>query len=209
MACNYSISGHLEQDCVPTAPGYNSKFYLCTWDAFQASVLASEISVTESTDKLAHVVSFSSEAPTLKPLYLFEDPRTAVFSGSTKAKAETPMSIPYFTKSLQIGIDKNAHFGGATTGGSATDGAIAEASKLINVLSAGRFVLFATRIDGKGVEAFGALSPLKATATDQSLASDDANSGMVTLTLECTEGDFATAVKETADKLTPYVSANA
>lgn len=193
---------------MPTAPGYNSKFYLCTWDAFQASVLAGEITVTESTDKLAHIVSFSSEAPTLKPLYLFEDPRTAVFSGSTKAKAETPMSIPYFTKSLQIGIDKNAHFGGTTTGGSTTDGAIAESSKLINVLSAGRFVLFATRIDGKGVEAFGALSPLKATATDQSLASDDANSGMVTLTLECTEGDFATAVKETADKLTPYVSAN-
>lgn len=203
MACDYSISGHLEHDCVPTAPGYDSKFYLCAWDAFQTSALASEISITESSDKLAHIVSFSSEAPTLKPLYLFEDPRTAVFSGSTKAKAETPMSIPYFTKSIQIGIDKNAHFGG-----SSADGAIAESSKLINVLSAGRFVLFAMRIDGKGVEAFGALSPLKATATDQSLASDDANSGMVTLTLECTEGDFATAVKETADKLTPYVSAN-
>ena len=203
MACDYSIAGHLEQDCVPTAPGYNSKFYLCTWDAFQASVLASEITVTESTDKLAHIVSFPSESPTLKPLYLFEDPRTAVFTGSTKAKAETPMSIPYFTKTIQIGIDKNAHFDGSTT-----DGAIAESSKLINVLSAGRFVLFATRIDGKGVEAFGALSPLKATATDQSLASDDANSGMVTLTLECTEGDFATAVKETADKLTVYVQGN-
>ena len=186
---------------MPTAPGYNSKFYLCTWDAFQASVLAGEITVTESADKLAHIVSFASENPTLKPLYLFEDPRTAVFSGSTKAKAETPMSIPYFTKTIQIGIDKNAHFGGSTT-----DGAIAESSKLINVLSAGRFVLFAMRIDGKGLEAFGALSPLKATATDQSLASDDANSGMVTLTLECTEGDFATAVKEAADKLTPYVA---
>lgn len=204
MACDYSIAGHLEQDCVPTAPGYNSKFYLCTWDAFQASILASEITVTESTDKLAHIVSFPSESPTLKPLYLFEDPRTAVFTGSTKAKAETPMSIPYFTKTIQIGIDKNAHFDG-----SSTDGAIAESSKLINVLSAGRFVLFAMRIDGKGIEAFGALSPLKATATDQSLASDDANSGMVTLTLECTEGDFATAVKETADKLTTYVEGNA
>lgn len=204
MACDYSIAGHLEQDCVPTAPGYNSKFYLCTWDAFQASILASEITVTESTDKLAHIVSFPSESPTLKPLYLFEDPRTAVFTGSTKAKAETPMSIPYFTKTIQIGIDKNAHFDG-----SPTDGAIAESSKLINVLSAGRFVLFAMRIDGKGIEAFGALSPLKATATDQSLASDDANSGMVTLTLECTEGDFATAVKETADKLTTYVEGNA
>ena len=203
MACDYSIAGHLEQDCVPSAPGYNSKFYLCTWDACQASVLAGEITVTESTDKLAHIVSFSSEAPTLKPLYLFEDPRTAVFSGSAKAEAETPMSIPYFSMCIQIGIDKNAHFGASTT-----DGAIAEASKLINVLSAGRFVLFATRIDAKGVEAFGALSPLKATATDQSLASDDANSGMVTLTLECTEGDFATAVKETADKLTAYVQAN-
>lgn len=203
MACDYSIAGHLEQDCVPTAPGYNSKFYLCTWDAFQASILASEITVTESTDKLAHIVSFPSESPTLKPLYLFEDPRTAVFTGSTKAKAETPMSIPYFTKTIQIGIDKNAHFDGSTT-----DGAIAEASKLINVLSAGRFVLIAMRIDGKGLEAFGALSPLKATATDQSLASDDANSGMVTLTLECTEGDFATAVKETADKLTTYVQGN-
>lgn len=201
MACDYSIAGHLEQDCVPTAPGYNSKFYLCTWDAFQASILASEITVTESTDKLAHIVSFPSESPTLKPLYLFEDPRTAVFTGSTKAKAETPMSIPYFTKTIQIGIDKNAHFEASTT-----DGAIAEASKLINVLSAGRFVLIAARIDGKGLEAFGALSPLKATATDQSLASDDANSGMVTLTLECTEGDFATAVKETADKLTAYVA---
>ena len=76
------------------------------------------------------------------------------------------------------------------------------------MLSAGRFVLFATRIDGKGVEAFGALSPLKATATDQSLASDDANSGMVTLTLECTEGDFSTAVKEAVDKLTAYVQGN-
>lgn len=204
MACDYSIAGHLEQDCVPTAPGYNSKFYLCTWDAFQASVLASEITVTESADKLAHIVSFPSERPTLKPLYLFEDPRTAVFTGSTKAKAETPMSIPYFTKTIQIGIDKNAHFGD-----SITDGAIAESSKLINVLSAGRFVLIAMRIDGKGLEAFGALSPLKATATDQSLASDDANSGMVTLTLECTEGDFATAVKETADKLTTYVEGNA
>ena len=203
MACDYSIAGHLEQDCVPTAPGYNSKFYLCTWDAFQASVLASEITVTESTDKLAHIVSFPSESPTLKPLYLFEDPRTAVFTGSTKAKAETPMSIPYFTKTIQIGIDKNAHFGG-----SSTDGAIAESSKLINVLSAGRFVLFAMRIDGKGLEAFGALSPLKATATDQSLASDDANSGMVTLTLECTEGDFATAVKETVDKIYAYVEGN-
>lgn len=203
MACDYSIAGHLEQDCVPTAPGYNSKFYLCTWDAFQASVLASEITVTESTDKLAHIVSFPSESPTLKPLYLFEDPRTAVFTGSTKAKAETPMSIPYFTKTIQIGIDKNAHFDS-----SSTDGSIAESSKLINVLSAGRFVLFAARIDGKGVEAFGALSPLKATATDQSLASDDANSGMVTLTLECTEGDFATAVKETVDKLTAYVQGN-
>ena len=64
------------------------------------------------------------------------------------------------------------------------------------------------RIDGKGCEAFGALSPLKATATDQSLASDDANSGMVTLTLECTEGDFATAIKETTDKLNPYVQGN-
>ena len=202
MACEYSISGHLEQDCVPTAPGYNSKFYLCTWDAFQASVLASEITVTESTDKLAHIVSFPTESPTLKPLYLFEDPRTAVFTGSTKAKAETPMSIPYFTKTIQIGIDKNAHFGG-----SSTDGAIAESSKLVNVLAAGRFVLVAMRIDGKGLEAFGALSPLKATATDQSLASDDANSGMVTLTLECTEGDFATAVKETADKLNAYVAA--
>ena len=202
MACEYSISGHLEQDCVPTAPGYNSKFYLCTWDAFQASVLASEITVTESTDKLAHIVSFPSESPTLKPLYLFEDPRTAVFTGSTKAKAETPMSIPYFTKTIQIGIDKNAHFGG-----SSTDGAIAESSKRVNVLAAGRFVLVAMRIDGKGLEAFGALSPLKATATDQSLASDDANSGMVTLTLECTEGDFATAVKETADKLNAYVAA--
>ena len=200
MACDYSIAGHLEQDCVPTAPGYNSKFYLCTWDAFQASILASEITVTESADNLAHIVSFGSEAPTLKPLYLFEDPRTAVFSGSTKAKAETPMSIPYFTKTIQVGIDKNAHFGGSTT-----DGAIAESSKLINVLSAGRFVLFVARIDGKGVEAFGALSPLKATAVDQSLASDDANSGMVTLTLECTEGDFATAVKEAVDKLNPYV----
>lgn len=188
---------------MPTAPGYNSRFLLCTWDDFQASVSAGEITVTESTDKLAHIVSFSSESPTLKPLYSFEDPRTAVFSGSTKAKAETPMSIPYFTKTIQIGIDKNAHFGS-----SSADGAIAEASKLINVLAAGRFVLIATRIDGKGCEAFGALSPLKATATDQSLASDDANSGMVTLTLECTEGDFATAVKETADKLTPYVSAN-
>lgn len=204
MACDYSIAGHLEQDCVPTAPGYNSKFYLCTWDAFQASVLASEITVTESTDKLAHIVSFASESPTLKPLYLFEDPRTAVFTGSTKAKAETPMSIPYFTKTIQIGIDKNAHFEG-----SSTDGAIAESSKLINVLSAGRFVLIAMRIDGKGLEAFGALSPLKATATDQSLASDDANSGMVTLTLECTEGDFATAVKETVDKLNTYVEGNA
>ena len=203
MACDYSIAGHLEQDCVPSAPGYNSKFYLCTWDAFQASILASEITVTESTDKLAHIVSFPSESPTLKPLYLFEDPRTAVFTGSTKAKAETPMSIPYFTKTIQIGIDKNAHFDG-----SSTDGAIAESSKLINVLSAGRFVLIAARIDGKGCEAFGALSPLKATATDQSLASDDANSGMVTLTLECTEGDFATAVKETADKLTTYVQGN-
>ena len=201
MACDYSIAGHLEQDCVPTAPGYNSKFYLCTWDAFQASVLASEITVTESTDKLAHIVSFSSESPTLKPLYLFEDPRTAVFTGSTKAKAETPMSIPYFTKTIQIGIDKNAHFEGSTT-----DGAIAESSKLVNVLSAGRFVLFAMRIDGKGLEAFGAMSPLKATATDQSLASDDANSGMVTLTLECTEGDFATAVKEATDKLAAYVA---
>ena len=203
MACDYSIAGHLEQDCVPTAPGYNSKFYLCTWDAFQASVLASEITVTESTDKLAHIISFPTESPTLKPLYLFEDPRTAVFTGSTKAKAETPMSIPYFTKTIQIGIDKNAHFEGSTT-----DGAIAESSKLINVLSAGRFVLIAMRIDGKGLEAFGALSPLKATATDQSLASDDANSGMVTLTLECTEGDFATAVKEAADKLTAYVQGN-
>lgn len=188
---------------MPTAPGYNSKFYLCTWDEFQASVLAGEITVTESSDQLAHIVSFGAQTPTLKPLYLFEDPRTAVFSGSTKAKADTPMSIPYFTKTIQIGIDKNAHFEGSTT-----DGAIAESSKLINVLSAGRFVLFAMRIDGKGLEAFGALSPMKATATDQSLASDDANSGMVTLTLECTEGDFATAVKETADKLTPYVQGN-
>lgn len=205
MSCEYSITGHLSQDCVPTAPGYNSQFYLATWDAFQASIKGGEITITASSDGLAHAISFSSESPSLKPLYIFADPRTAIFSGSTKAKADSPLSIPYFTKTIQIGLDKNAHFSAETS----SDGAVAETAKLVNVLSAGRFVIFAERIDGNGIEAFGALSPLKATAIDQSLASDDANSGMITLTLETTEGDFSTAIKETADKLVPYVAAKA
>lgn len=203
MACDYSISGNITQDCVPTACGYNSEFFIATWTDYQASIAAGDCSVETSSDFLAHTVKFKTSSPTTTPLRSFGDPRTAVFSGSTKAKADNPMSIPYFTKSLQIGVDKNATMG---TVSDATAGAgIAAASKLVNVLSAGRFVVFAERTDGKGFEAFGALSPLKCTAIDQSLASDDSNAGMVTVTLECTEGDFATAVGNTAAELAALV----
>ena len=44
--------------------------------------------------------------------------------------------------------------------------------------------------------------------TDEELAQQATCTEPVTLTLECTEGDFATAVKETADKLTAYVQGN-
>ena len=199
MSCDYNITGHLNQDCVPTAPGYNSGFYIATWEAFSASVKASEITWQVSDDQMTRSLHIG-ESVTLKPLYQFADPRTAVFTGSTKAKADSPMSIPYFTKSLQLAVDKNATMG-EEVGISAT-------SKLLNILSAGRFVLIAERVDGMGFEAFGALSPLKCTAVDQSLASDDSNSGMVTVTLETTEGEFAIAVDGTATSIAKLVAAS-
>lgn len=205
MACDYSISGNVTQDCVPTACGYNSEFFIATWSDYQAAISAGDCSVETSSDFLSHTVKFKTTSPTTKPLRAFGDPRTAVFSGSTKAKADNPMSIPYFTKSLQLGVDKNAVM--ETVADGTAGASIAAASKLVNVLSAGRFVIIAERVDGKGFEAFGALSPLKCTAVDQSLASDDSNNGMVTVTLECTEGDFATAVGNTASELSALVKA--
>lgn len=207
MACDYTLSGGIQQDCVPSACGYNSAFFIMAWADYNAAVASGDITVTTSADFLAHTVAFKkSSTGSLKPLYSFDERRTAVFSGSTKAKADSPLSIPYFTKSLQLGVDKNAYMSGDTVGSTDSDG-IAAASKLVNVLSAGRFVIIAERIDGKGFEAFGALSPLKCTAIDQSLASDDTNNGMITVTLECTEGDFSTAVANSATELAAYVKA--
>ena len=192
---------------MPTACGYNAAFFIMTWTDYNSAVTSGTITVTTSSDFMAHTVAFEkSSSSSLKPLYSFDDMRTAVFSGSTKAKADSPLSIPYFTKALQLGVDKNAYMSGDTVGSTAGDG-IAAAAKLVNVLSAGRFVIIAERMDGKGFEAFGALSPLKCTAVDQSLASDDSNNGMVTVTLECTEGDFATAVANTTAELAAYVKA--
>lgn len=206
MACDYKITGSVKQDCVPTACGYNADFFIFSWDDYRAALSSGDISVETSEDFLSHTVKFKTAASgSTKFLMAFNDQRTAVFSGSTKAKADNPMSIPYFTKSLQIGVDKNAVMETVTE--SAAGAAVAAASKLVNVLSAGRFVIIAERMDGKGFEAFGALSPLKCTAVDQSLASDDSNSGMVTITLECTEGDFATAVGNTATEIAAFVKA--
>lgn len=207
MACDYNITGNIKQDCVPTACGYNSSFFITTWDEYNAGIKSAAVAVATSADFMAHTVKFKTPASgdSYKPLRSFDDMRTAVFSGSTKAKADSPLSIPYFTKSLQLGVDKNAYMAGSDIKNAGDE--IAAAAKLINVLSAGRFVVIAERTDGKGFEAFGALSPLKCTAIDQSLAADDSNNGMVTVTLECTEGDFATAVSNTATELAAYVKA--
>lgn len=204
MSCEYSISGHLAAPCVPTAAGYDSEFYLCTWGGFNASVAASEVSITDTTDNLAKVVKFSAEgAPTLKPLFHFKDPRTAIFSGSTKAKADSPLAVPYFTKTLQFSIDKNAAMSSSDKDGGSIN------SKLVNVLSAGSFVFILKRTDGTGFEAFGALNPMKCTTVDQSLASDDTNSGMVTLTFAANEGDFAVAVDNTETELENFAAQGA
>lgn len=200
------MSGHLNAPCVPSAAGYNAPFYLMTWDAFNASVAAGEASLTTSSDSLTQTLQFSSEAtPTLKPLYHFKDPRTAIFSGSTKAKADSPLSVPYFTKTLQFSVDKNAIMGLTAVGGKAGE-AIKNASALVNALTAGSFVFILERTDGKGFEAFGALSPMKCTTVDQSLASDDTNSGMVTLTFAANEGEFSLAVANTAAELEKFAA---
>lgn len=202
MSCEYSISGHLSAPCVPTAAGYDSAFYLCTWSAFNASIAANEVTVSDTTDNLTKVVKFSAETtPTLKPLFHFNDPRTAIFSGSTKAKADSPLAVPYFTKTLQFAVDKNAAMNSSDKNGGNLN------SKLVNVLSAGSFVFILKRTDGTGYEAFGALSPMRCTTVDQSLASDDTNSGMVTLTFAANEGDFAVAVDNTEADLEKFAAA--
>lgn len=203
------MAGHLNAPCVPTAAGYNSAFYLMTWDAFNASVAAGEVSLTTSSDSMTQTLQFSADAtPTLKPLYLFKDPRTAIFSGSTKAKADTPLSVPFFTKTLQFSVDKNAIMG-LTAAGSKAGEKIKNASALVNVLTAGSFVFVLERTDGSGFEAFGALNPMKCTTVDQSLASDDTNSGMVTLTFAANEGEFALAVANTEAELEKFAAATA
>lgn len=201
MSCDYSLTGHLQSDCVPTAVGYNSEFYLTAWADWNTALTSSSISINQDTTGNTHIVKVG-DTVSAKCLVKFADMRTAVFTGSTKAKADSPLSVPWFTKTIQIGVDKNAYMDGTTNSKK-----IADNSAMINVLTAGRVVLIAERTDGTGYEVFGGLSPLKATAVDQSLANDDSNSGMITLTFEATEGDYSVLFDATADELAKLLKA--
>lgn len=201
MSCDYSLSGHLQSECIPTAVGYNSEFYLATWMDWNTALKASSISISADATGNTHIVKVGETVST-KCLVQFSDMRTAVFSGSTKAKADSPLNVPWYIKTIQIGVDKNAYLGGTTN-----DKKMADNSAMINVLTAGRVVLIAERTDGTGYEVFGGLSPLKASAVDQSLASDDSNSGMITLTFEATEGDFSVLLDATSDELAKLLKA--
>lgn len=200
MSCEYDLGGNLVTSCVPTAVGYNSEFYLATWDDWNAALKTSSITISNEAGGFSHLVKVG-DSPSTKCLVKFSDARTAVFSGSTKAKADSPLSVPWFTKSIQVGVDKNSYLE-ATYGREMADN-----SAMINVLAAGRFVLVAERTDGMGYECFGALSPLKGTAVDQSLASDDSNSGMITLTFEATEGDYSVLLDATESDLAKILKA--
>lgn len=172
MACEYKISDHLAQVCQPTAAGYKSNFWLANYDDFAQSV-----------DMTARTV----QIPSGKVLYRYADARRAVLSGSSKALGDSTFSGAVFTKTIQIGVDKGAD--------------IAAAGDLIDKLSSAKLVAILQREDGSGFEVVGAIVPLRASAVDQNLGSDDEAANMVTVTLTCNESLFSVEAKAASEEV--------